>query len=105
MPGRGLRFAVSFDDETPQIVTAVRKGFFVDNGVRDWEQSVRDNCREIKSTHTIDRPGEHILKIWMVDPAVALQKFVVNLPGGVKASYTPARRKAFAARSKMSSRQ
>jgi hypothetical protein len=86
VPGRGLRFAVSFDDETPQIVTAVPKGFFVDNGVRDWEQSVRDNCREIKSTHTIDRPGEHILKIWMVDPAVALQKIVINT-GGVKASY------------------
>ncbi len=86
VPGRGLRFAISFDDEAPQIVTAVPKGFFVDNGVRDWEQSVRDNCREIKSTHTIDQPGEHTLKIWMVDPAVALQKIVVNT-GGVKPSY------------------
>jgi hypothetical protein len=86
VPGRGLRFAVSFDDEPPQMVTAVPKGFIVDNGVRDWEQSVRDNCREIKSTHTIDKPGEHTLKIWMVDPAVALQKIVVNT-GGVKPSY------------------
>ncbi|HXC99237.1 MAG TPA: glycosyl hydrolase 115 family protein [Verrucomicrobiae bacterium] len=86
VPGRGLRFAVSFDDEPPQIVTAVPKGFFVDNGVRDWEQSVRDNCREIKSTHTIEKPGEHTLKIWMVDPAVALQKIVVNT-GGLKPSY------------------
>jgi hypothetical protein len=86
VPGRGLRFAVSFDDETPQIVTAVPKGFFVDNGVRDWEESVRNNCREIKSTHTIAAPGEHTLKIWMVDPAVSLQKIVVNT-GGVKSSY------------------
>ena len=86
VPGRGLRFAVSFDDEAPQILTAVPKGFFVDNGVRDWEQSVRDNCREIKSTHTIAAPGEHTLKIWMVDPAVALQKIVVNT-GGLKPSY------------------
>jgi Glycosyl hydrolase family 115/Gylcosyl hydrolase family 115 C-terminal domain len=86
VPGRGLRFAVSFDDDPPQIVTAVPKGFFVDNGVRDWEESVRNNCREIKSTHTIDKPGEHTLKIWMVDPAVALQKIVVNT-GGVRPSY------------------
>ncbi len=86
VPGRGLRFAVSFDEEPPQILTAVPKGFFVDNGVRDWEQSVRDNCREIKSTHTIAAPGEHTLKIWMVDPAVVLQKIVVNT-GGVKPSY------------------
>jgi hypothetical protein len=86
VPGRGLRFAVSFDAETPQVVTAVPRGFFVDNGNRDWEASVRDNCREIKSTHTLDRPGYHTLKIWMVDPGVVLQKLVVNL-GGVKPSY------------------
>ncbi len=86
VPGRGLRFAVSFDDEPPQILTAVPKGFFVDNGVRDWEQSVRDNCREIKSTHTIATPGEHTLKVWMVDPAIVLQKIVVNT-GGLKPSY------------------
>jgi hypothetical protein len=86
VPGRGLRFAVSFDDEPPQIVTAVPKGFFVDNGVRDWEESVRNNCREIKSTHMIAKPGEHTLKIWMVDPAVVLQKIVVNT-GGVRPSY------------------
>jgi len=86
VPGRGLRFAVSFDDEPPQILTAVPKGFFVDNGVRDWEESVRNNCREIKSTHAIDRPGGHTLKIWMVDPAVVLQKIVVNT-GGLRPSY------------------
>lgn len=86
VPDRGLRFAVSFDDEPPQVLTAVPKGFFVDNGNRDWEESVRNNCREIKSTHTIPQPGPHVLKIWMVDPAVALQRIVVNT-GGVKPSY------------------
>jgi hypothetical protein len=86
VPGRGLRYAASFDAETPQVVTAVPSGFFVDNGNRDWEASVRDNCREIKSAHKLDRPGYHILKIWMVDPGVVLQKLVVNL-GGVKPSY------------------
>lgn len=68
------------------MLTAVPKGFFVDNGNRDWEESVRNNCREIKSTHTIPQPGPHVLKIWMVDPAVALQRIVVNT-GGVKPSY------------------
>lgn len=85
-PERGLRFAVSFDNQPPQVLTAVPKGFFVDNGNRDWEESVRNNCREIKSTHTIARPGRHVLKVWMVDPAVALQRLVVNT-GGVKPSY------------------
>jgi hypothetical protein len=86
VPGRGLRFAISFDDETPQVLTAVPRNFFVDNGNRDWEESVKNNVRTIKSTHTITRPGYHTLKVWMVDPAVALQKIVVNM-GGVKPSY------------------
>ena len=86
VPGRGLRFAVSFDDDPPQVVTAVPKDFFVDNGNRNWEASVRDNCREIKSEHTIAKPGYHTLKFWMVDPGVVLQKLVIDL-GGVKPSY------------------
>ncbi len=86
MPDRGLRFAVSFDDEVPQVLTVVRQGYFVDNGNRDWEASVRDNCRQVTSTHAIDKPGNHTLKIWMVDPAVVLQKIVVDT-GGLKPSY------------------
>jgi len=85
-PNRGLRFAVSFDDQAPQILTAVPKGFFVDNGNTNWEASVRDNCRQIMSTHTISNPGYHTLKIWMVDPGIVLEKLVVNT-GGVKHSY------------------
>ncbi len=85
-PDRGLRFAISFDDQPPQILTAVPKGFFVDNGNKDWEESVRNDCREIKSNHQIDHPGYHTLKIWMVDPGLVLEKLVMNT-GGVKPSY------------------
>ncbi len=95
VPGRGLRFAVSFDDEAPQVVTAVPEGFNADNGNRNWEASVRDNCRRLKSTHTIESPGYHTLKVWMVDPAVVLQKIVIDT-GGLRPSYL-ARRKAIAA--------
>jgi hypothetical protein len=85
-PNRGLRFAVSFDDQAPQILTAVPKGFFVDNGNTNWEGSVRDNCRQIKSTYTIANPGDHTLKVWMVDPGLVLQKLIINT-GGLKPSY------------------
>jgi hypothetical protein len=85
-PDRGVRIAVSFDDEAPQILTVMPKGYFVDNGVRDWEESVRNSCRVIKSKHDITRPGPHTLKYWMVDAGVPLQKLVVNT-GGVKPSY------------------
>ena len=85
-PGRGLRYAVSFDDEAPQTITIVPANFSAQNGNRNWEESVKNNCRKLKSTHTVDKPGYHTLKIWMIDPAVALQKIVVNT-GGVKPSY------------------
>ncbi len=85
-PNRGLRFAVSFDDQPPHVLTAVPKGFFVDNGNTNWEASVRDNCRQIKSTHAVTNSGYHILKVWMVDPGLVLQKLVVNT-GGLKPSY------------------
>ena len=84
--GRALRYAVSFDDETPQIVTIVPADFNAGNGNHDWEESVKNNCRHVKSTHTLSTPGYHTLKIWMVDPAVAVEKIVINT-GGVKPSY------------------
>jgi hypothetical protein len=86
LPGRPLRYAVSFDDEAPQEVTIVPANFSAQNGNFNWEQSVRDNGRVVKSEHTISAPGYHTLKIWMVDPAVAVEKIVVNT-GGVKPSY------------------
>jgi hypothetical protein len=77
-PDRGVRVAVSFDDESPQIVTVVPQGYNAQNGNRDWEETVRDNARVVTTTHTIAAPGYHTLKIWMVDPAVVLERIVVN---------------------------
>jgi hypothetical protein len=84
-PGRGLRYAVSFDDQTPQVIEIVPQDFDARNGNREWEESVKDACRVVRSFHTLKNAGYHTLKIWMVDPAVVLQKIVVDL-GGVKPS-------------------
>ena len=76
----GIRYAVSFDDDPPQIV--VMNG---DQSMRGWEQWVANNIIISTSHHTVD-PGFHTLKFWMVDPGVVLQKIVVDA-GGVKPSY------------------
>jgi Glycosyl hydrolase family 115/Gylcosyl hydrolase family 115 C-terminal domain len=81
VPGRGLRYAISFDDAAPQVVDALSR-----NSPEDWAESVKDSVRKVQSTHKVAKPGYHTLKVWMVDPGVALQKIVVNL-GGVKPSY------------------
>jgi hypothetical protein len=81
VPGRGLRYALSFDDQPPQIIDAL-----ANHSQKDWEETVKDGVRKMKSKHTVAQPGYHTLKFWMVDPGVVLQKLVVNL-GGVKPSY------------------
>jgi hypothetical protein len=85
-PDRGVRLAVGFDDEPPRILTVVTKGYFVENGNRDWEESVKDSVRKVTSRHVITQPGYHVFKVWMVDPGVVLEKFVVD-SGGVRPSY------------------
>jgi hypothetical protein len=81
VPGRGLRFAMAFDDQPPQVIDTLAH-----NSQNDWETTVKDSVRHVKSNFTIAAPGYHTLKIWMVDPGIVLEKLVVNL-GGVKPSY------------------
>jgi hypothetical protein len=81
VPGRGLRYAVSFDDAAPQVIDTLEH-----NSQRDWEATVKDSVRKVRSTHTIAAPGYHTLKIRMVDPALVLEKVIINL-GGVQPSY------------------
>lgn len=70
----GLRYAVSIDDEQPQVI-AINKE---DNDVRVWSQWVSDNVIVKTSTHSITSPGRHVLRFWMVDAGVVLQKFVIT---------------------------
>ncbi len=100
IPGRGLRYALSFDDQTPQIVDALAQ-----NSTADWSKAVEDSVRSVKSTLNLNAPGYHTLKFWMVDPGVVLQKIVVNT-GGVKKSYfgPPESYRANPSRAKLSSR-
>jgi hypothetical protein len=84
---QGLRYAISFDDEQPQIINIHEKDTVPDwNYPMWWNQMVSDNIKIAQTTHKIDAPGEHVLKFWMVDPGIVLQKIVVDA-GGVEKSY------------------
>jgi len=87
VPGRGLRYAISFDDEAPKIIDILPANYDARNGNADWEQSVKGSARKIKTTYMIPQPGCHTLKIWMVDPGVVLQKIVIYDTGSLKPSY------------------
>jgi hypothetical protein len=82
-PGHGLRFAVSLDDEAPQIEEYVA-GVGEDRG--GWAGSVLAGIRHVITVHKAAAPGPHILKFWMIDPGVVLERIVVDI-GGVHPSY------------------
>ena len=86
LPDRDFKIGISFDDEIPQIITVVPKEFNAQNGNREWEKTVMDNTRYVKTDLSISEAGYHTLKIWMIDPGIVLEKIVINT-GGVRPSY------------------
>jgi hypothetical protein len=74
--GDGLRYAVSVDDAEPQVVNInanTRPGA--------WDRTVGDNINITQTKHAVAEPGEHVLKFWMVDPGIVLQRLVVETTG------------------------
>jgi len=80
----GLHYAVSIDDEQPQVVN-----INADKSEAAWNKDVSDNIKILTTTHHIKKPGKHTLKYWMVDPAVVLQKIVIDAGGGKPAYLGP----------------
>ncbi len=74
----GLQYAVSIDDEIPQIISINKEG--------NWNKWVAENIIIKSSKHQLQTPGKHTLKYWMVDGGVVLQQLVLDV-GNVKKSY------------------
>ncbi len=87
LTGDGLRYAVSFDDADPQVVNITKATGADDTAMnRQWERTTSDNVNLTSTAHVVTEAGPHVLKFWMVDPAVVLQKLVVDT-GGLRPSY------------------
>ena len=86
-PTDGLTYAVSLDGAPPQRVNVTTATGADDTSMnRQWERNTSDNVNRTATTHVVERPGEHTLKVWMVDPTVVVQKIVVDT-GGLAPSY------------------
>lgn len=84
----GLQYAISIDDETPQIISINKEDKNSISGI--WNKWVAENII-IKSTrHKIVKPGKHVVKYWMVNPGVVLQKLVLDFGDTEKTYLGPA---------------
>lgn len=83
----GLLFAIAVDDEEPQIINMHAGETKPDWEYPEWwNNSVTDHIKKKVSEHGTLSAGAHTLKVWMVDPGVVFQKFVID-GGGLKPSY------------------
>ena len=85
--GSGLKFALSVDDNEPQVIN-MHEG----NEVPDWKyplwfnRAVSNSVMVEKSKHKVSTKGLHTLKIRMIDNGIVFQKIIID-NGGLKASY------------------
>lgn len=75
--GDGLKYGIGFDDEKPQIMN-----LNADSSEKAWAESVANNIKIITSTHEIEKSGNHVLKFYAIDPALVLQKIVIETEAG-----------------------
>jgi len=80
----GLQYAISIDDEAPQIISINKEDRNTGTGI--WNKWVGESIIIKTSRHKISQPGKHIVKYWMVNPGVVLQKLVLDF-GGLEPSY------------------
>jgi Glycosyl hydrolase family 115/Gylcosyl hydrolase family 115 C-terminal domain/S-layer like family, C-terminal region len=80
----GLQYAISIDDEIPQIISINSEDKNSISGI--WNKWVGENIIIKTSQHKILAAGKHTVKYWMVNSGVVLQKLVLDF-GGVKPSY------------------
>jgi hypothetical protein len=80
----GLQYAISVDDETPQIVSINREDKNTGTGI--WNKWVAENIIIKQTKHHIAKAGKHTVKYWMVHSGVVLQKLVLDF-GNLEKTY------------------
>ncbi len=83
----GLKFAISIDDEEPQIINMHEGTEVPDWRYPRWFNDAVSNKTIVKSsTHQVSNAGQHTLKLWLIDNGIVYQRIIIN-NGGLKPSY------------------
>ncbi|MNG14124.1 hypothetical protein D3C84_978540 [compost metagenome] len=72
-----MKYGIAIDDEKPQIIN-----FNENDSDKTWNKAVADNIKIVTSSHSIENAGNHTLKFYGIDPALVLQKIVIETASG-----------------------
>ncbi|HEV2860828.1 MAG TPA: glycosyl hydrolase 115 family protein, partial [Pyrinomonadaceae bacterium] len=79
----GLRFAVGVDGEAPRPLAASAG---VEVTSRGWAENVLNATTLATASLRVGRAGRHVLRVYMLDPGVVIDKIVLDA-GGARPSY------------------
>ena len=84
----GLEIALSIDEGEPEVINITRQLNVASFPLykQGWQLGVANNVHRVSAQFEIEEPGAHVLKVWMVDPSVIVQKLVLDT-GGLLDSY------------------
>lgn len=75
----GLKFALSIDEDQPQIINTNQGEIKPDYEYAEWwELQVGNHIKTIQAKHKLSEGGKHRLKIWMIDSGIVLQKIAIH---------------------------
>jgi hypothetical protein len=73
--------AIGLDSAAPQILTGANS---VDDAA--WATNVVEHIEKLSASIQVTAPGYHTLKVWKVDPSIAIDRIVIDT-GGLRPSY------------------
>lgn len=83
-PTRPLKYAISIDNETPQVIQPI-PSTVLGTLPRMWTAMVSNATTYNTTQHTISE-GAHTLNLWALEPGLTFQKIVLDF-GGLRQSY------------------
>ena len=75
------RLAIGLDSAAPQTLTFVHSA-----EESKWGNNVLEQIEKVSGTIQVSAPGYHTLKLWKIDPSMAVDRIVVDT-GGLRPSY------------------
>ncbi|MEU2268346.1 glycosyl hydrolase 115 family protein [Streptomyces olindensis] len=78
------RLAVALDDQPPTVLSG--QAIATGNRGDAWARNVEEGVEKLTARMTVSTPGEHVLRVFMVDAAMVVDQIVIDT-GGLAASY------------------